>query len=191
MKIAKFGFFLCLLCCFISGILGAYSVTLFQARKEQKDVLELRKLELVDVNKNVRAVFSVEADGNVVLRMLSKENLPALELGAANPSVANATAYAPSGYLTIRDSKGNITSTLSTLGRNEGSLLFYGPSNRVQVAVGYSHYGDTVDGHDRGRWGLDITQPTHHEFGVGVFAEDGVIKGSTAPLEAPPLANAK
>lgn len=191
MKITRLGLFICVVCCFMSGIVGAYSMVVFEARKAEKETLQLHKLELVDFNKNVRAVFSVEPDGNVVLRMLSRENVPALELGAGGVSASNASSYVPSGYLTIRDSGGNVTSTLSTLGKNEGSLSFYAPNNREQVAVGYSHYGDIVDGHDRGRWGIDVAGPNHQESGIGAFAEDGVIKGFSAPLEAPPLAKAK
>ena len=191
MKITKFGFSICLLCCFISGILGGYTVTFMRERKMEKDVLQLRKLELIDADKKVRAVFSVESDGNVVLRMRSKENVPALELGTGGPSAANASSYQPSGYLTIRDHEGDATSTLSTLGRSEGSLRFFGPSNREQVVVGYKHYGDVVDGHDRGRWGLSITGSNHQESGIGAFSEDGTIRGFTAPLEPPSLAGAK
>jgi hypothetical protein len=191
MKITRFGFVICLLCCFISGLVGAYSSIYFENHKTGKDVLQLRKLELIGSDKNVRAVFSVEANGNVVLRMLSKENVPALELGTGGVSTGNATSNEPSGYLTIRDREGDATSTLSNLGRNEGSLMFYGPNNREQVAVGYSHYGDVVDGHDRGRWGISITGPDHQESGIALFSKDGIVKGFTVPLEPPSVTDAK
>jgi hypothetical protein len=40
-------------------------------------------------------------------------------------------------------------------------------------------------------WGLQIAGPNHQSTGVNVFAEDGVLKGSTVPLEPPPNISAR
>jgi len=176
--------------CVLSGIVGAYSMMLLQEHKANGDALQVHKLELIDAHKGVRAVFSVEDDGSVFLRMLSKESVPVIELGV-NENPGPYKQYTPSGGLTIRDGAGTPAIRLRTLDKGEAALSFSSTSNPDLVGVGYTHYGDVIDGHDRGMWGLQIAGPNHQSTGVNVFSEDGVLKGSTVPLEPPPNIGAR
>jgi len=176
--------------CVLSGIAGAYSVTILQERRAEGKTLQVRRLELTDAQKNVRAVFSVEDDGSVFLRMLSKEKAPVVELGV-NENPGPYKLYTPSGSLTIHDGAGTPAIRLRTLEKGEAALSFSSTNNPDLVGVGYTHYGDVIDGHDRGMWGLQIDGPNHQSTGVNVFSEDGVLKGSTVPLEPPPNVGAR
>jgi len=168
--------------CVLSGIIGAYSMMILQEYRTKRDTLQVHKLELVDAHKKVRAVFSVEDDGSVFLRMLSKENAPVVELGV-NENSGPYNLYAPSGSLTISDGAETPVIRLRTVKKGEGVLSFSSTNKEDQVAVGYMPYGDVIDGHDRGIWGLQIAGPSHQSSGFNVFEEDGVLKGSTVPLE--------
>lgn len=171
--------------CLLSGIIGAYSMLLLQEHKANGETLQVHKLELIDAHKGVRAVFSVEDDGSVFLRMLSKENAPVVELGV-NENPGPYKQYTPSGSLTIRDGAGIPAIRLRTFEKGEASLSFSSTNTPDLVGVGYAHYGDVIDGRDRGMWGLQIAGPNHQSSGVNVFSEDGVLKGATLPLEPPP-----
>ena len=171
--------------CVLSGIVGAYSVTVLQDRRADGKTLQARRLELTDAQKNVRAVFSVEDDGSVFLRMLSKEKAPVVELGV-NENPGPYKLYTPSGSLTISDGAGTPAIRLRTVNKGEGSLSFSSTNKEDQVAVGYMPYGDVIDGHDRGMWGIQIAGPNRKSTGLNVFAQDGMVQGFTAPLEAPP-----
>jgi hypothetical protein len=173
-----------LLLCVLSGIVGACSMTFLQERKAGRETLQVRRLEVIDAQKNVRAVFSVEDDGSVFLRMLSKEKAPVVELGV-NENSGPYKLYTPSGSLTIHDGAGTPAIRLRTIERGEGSLSFSSTNKEDQVAVGYMPYGDYVDKHGPGIWGIQIAGPNHKSTGLNVFAKDGVVQGFTAPLEAP------
>ena len=97
-----------LMLCVMSGVAGAYSMMLLQEHKANGDTLQVHKLELIDAHKGVRAVFSVEDDGSVFLRMLSRENMPVVELGV-NENPGPYKLYTPSGSLTMRDGGGGCT----------------------------------------------------------------------------------
>lgn len=176
--------------CVLSGIVGAYSMLLLQEHKTNGETLQVHRLELIDAHKGVRAEFFVEDDGSVFLRMLSKENASVVELGV-NENPGPYKQYTPSGSLTIRDGTGTPAIRLRTLDKGEAALSFSSTGNPDLVGVGYSHYGDVIDGHDRGMWGLQIAGPNHQSTGVNVFAEDGVLKGATVPLEPPPNIGAR
>ena len=173
-----------LMLCVMSGVAGAYSMMLLQEHKANGDTLQVHKLELIDAHKGVRAVFSVEDDGSVFLRMLSRENMPVVELGV-NENPGPYKLYTPSGSLTMRDGAGTPAIQLHVLKQDEGSLSFSNLRSMDQVAVGYMPYGDVVDGHDRGMWGIQIAGPDHKSVGLNVFSKDGVIQGPYAPLESP------
>jgi len=168
----------------LSGIAGAYSMLLLQADKANGETLQVQRLELIDAHKGVRAVFSVEDDGSVFLRMLSKENAPVVELGV-NENPGAYKQYTPSGILTIRDGSGTPAIRLRTLEKGEASLSFSSTNTPDLVGVGYAHYGDVIDGHDRGMWGIQIAGLNHKSVGLNVFAKDGVLLGAYAPLESP------
>jgi len=170
--------------CLLSGITGGYSAMSLQGLRTTGKVLQAHKLELIDAQRNVRAVLSVEDDGSVFLRMLSKERLPVVEL-AVNEDPGPYGLYTPSGSLTIRDGGGTPAIRLRTIGKGEATLSFSSTNNSDLVDVGYAHYGDVIDGHDRGMWGLHIVGPNHQSTGLNVVSMDGVLQGFTAPLEAP------
>jgi len=181
---------ICLILCVLSGIAGAYSVVLLQEHRTADQTLRARSLELTDARQHVRAIFSVEDDGSVLLRMLSKENVPVIELGV-NENPGPYKLYSPSGSLIMRDGAGTPVVRLRTIEKGEASLSFSSTSIPNLVDVGYSHYGDVIDGHDRGMWGVQILGPNHQSTGMSVFARDGVLQGFTVPLEAPHSASQK
>jgi hypothetical protein len=160
-------------------------MTLLLGHDKNRGTLQIHRLELTDDGKNVRAVLAVEDDGSVLLRMLSKKSVPVIEMGVKENDGLQQSSI-PYGRLTMRDKTGKPSIQLRTFDNGKGSLLFTGPSTQEQVAVGYSRYGDVIDGHDRGKWGITIVGPDHKLDGIGVFAEDGVLRGFTVPLEAPP-----
>lgn len=170
--------------CILSGAIGAYSMRALQGSDTNRGTLQTHRLELIDARKNVRAVLSVDDDGSVFLRMLSRKSVPIVELGV-NGNDGPQQIPIPSGQLTIRDKTGKPSVQLRSFDNGEGSLLFAGPNTQEQVAVGYSHYDDVIDGHDRGKWGITIVGPDHKLAGIGVFAKDGILQGFTIPLEAP------
>lgn len=158
--------------CVLSGIVGAYSMTVLQERRAERSTLRVSRLELTDAKKNVRAVFFVEADGSVFLRMLSRENVPVVELGMSeDPGPFN--MYTPSGGLIIRDGARTPVIQLRTVGQGEAALSFSSSNTPGQVEVGYMPYGDVISKHDLGTWGIEIRGAKHESTGVGVRTEDG------------------
>lgn len=166
--------------CVLSGIIGAYSMLLLLEHKANGETLQVHKLELIDDHKGVRAVFSVENDGSVFLRMLSKENAPVVELGV-NENPGTYKQYTPSGSLTIRDGVGTPAIRLRTVQKGEGSLSFSSTHTPDQVTMGYMPYGDAIGEHNLATWGIAIRGPNHQSTGVGVRTEDDVAKGFLAP----------
>lgn len=198
-----------LLMCVMSGIVGAYSVMVLQEhrglrttlqprgygeavvyaqeRKADGESLKSRRLELTDARGNVRAIFAVEDDGGVYLRMLSNKSEPVVELGVTENS-GQYKKYVPSGSLIIRDGAMTPVIQLSTTNEGEGALLFSSARTFGQVSLGYSRVGDAIDEHDRGIWGLRVMGADHKVTGFGAYSEDGTIKGFTVPLESPAVA---
>ena len=168
--------------CLLSGFVGALSVALLQ--NTTKETLQVRRLEITDIRSRVRAVLSVDDDGSVYLRMLSKDQKPIVTLGV-NESLRGDQAYMPSGGLIISDVTGKPSIGLRTIKKGEGALTFASAQTSNQVTVGYSPYGDFEDGHDRGAWGIQITGPDRKKAGLNVFATDGQLQGFTLPLQAP------
>lgn len=174
----------CLVLCALSSAIGGYFAVLIQGHRIERQTLRVRKLELVDTKDDVRAVFSVDNDGSVFLRLLANNNVPVVELGV-NETPGPFRRYTPSGSLTIRDGEGTPAIRLRTLGKGEASLSFSSTNNANVVGVGYGHYGDVIDGHDRGMWGIQIAGPNHESSGLNVFSRDGILQGFRAPLEPP------
>ena len=139
--------------CVLSGIVGAYSMLLLQEHKTNGETLQVHRLELIDAHKGVRAEFR-RGRRQRFLRMLSKENASVVELGV-NENPGPYKQYTPSGSLTIRDGTGTPAIRLRTLDKGEAALSFSSTGNPeiLLVGVGYSHYGDVIDGHDRGNAG--------------------------------------
>jgi len=174
--------------CVLSGIVGAYSVTALQERRAAGKTLQARRLELTDAKRNVRAVFSVEDGGSVFLRMFSKENVPVVELGSSEDP-GPYKLYTPSGSLIIRDGAQTPVIQLRTLHAGEGALSFSSANTPDQVVVGYQPYGDVIDGHDYGKWGIEVRGANRKSASLLVFTEDGIVQGFTAPLKAPKSAS--
>ena len=196
-----------LVLCVLSGMAGAYSVVLLQEhrtrgtalqiggleptvayaqeRKTGGETLQVRRLELTDRNQNVRAVFAVEDDGSVSLRMLSKENVPVVELGV-NEDPGPGKLYVPSGKLTIRDGSKTPIIQLGTYSASEGTLLFSSANAHGLVAVGYQPTGDVIDGHDHGLWGVQVKGPNHDFTIMGVRTEDGIAQEFISPKMTSP-----
>jgi hypothetical protein len=185
MKVSIFWGILLVPLCILSGFIGAYSMVALRQGKTQTSVVQTQKLELIGPDKNVRAVLSVENNGGVFLRMYSGTKVPIVELGVSENAGGERNVYAPSGRLSLFDATGKPAVQLRVKGKSESSLTFASPSSEGQVEVGYANYGDVVDEHDRGIWGLEIVEPNHNMKGIGVFAEDGVLKDSHLKLEPP------
>ena len=175
------------LLCVISGFAGALSTKLLDD-KGQLTTLQIKRLEILDGQKNVRAILSAEDDDTVSLRLFSKENRPIVTLAAGSPSVGT-QVQPPHGKLSINNGDGRPVVELRTEGNGLGRLVFSSPRITDQVTVGYSQYGDFKDGHQRGAWGIQLAGPDHTEAGLHVFSLDGVLQGTTIPLEAPGLAH--
>lgn len=167
--------------CVLSGVVGAFSTRLLESNGQGS--LQVSRLEIVDAQKNARAVLSVEDNGAVSLRLLSKDKKAIVTLASDFTSVG--TSSSPYGVLSIADSSGRPKVELRTNARAEGSLTFSSPYLPDQVRVGYSPYGDFEDGHERGAWGIQIAGPEHSKTGLNVFSLDGVLQGATIPLDAP------
>jgi hypothetical protein len=144
------------------------------------------QVELTDTKKHVRAVFAVEDDGSVSLRMLSNDNVPVVELGVNEDRGGVQNRYTPSGGLTIRDGEGTQVIRLRTVNKGDGALSFSSARTEDQVAVGYMPYGDVIGEHDLARWGIAVRGPDHKSIGLGVFTEDGIMQGFKLQLQAPP-----
>jgi hypothetical protein len=170
----------------LSGIVGAYSMMLLQEHRANGDTLQVHKLELIDAHKGVRAVFSVEDDGSVFLRMLSKENVPVVELGVNEDRGGAQNRYTPSGGLTIRDGGSTPVIRLRTVNKGDGTLSFSSARTEDQVAVGYMPYGDAIGEHDLAIWGIAVRGANHQSTGVGVRTEDGIAQEFVGPKKTSP-----
>jgi hypothetical protein len=148
--------------------------------------MQVKKLEVIDARRNVRAVLSAEGKDGVSLRFLSEDKKPIVVLGVGAISKGS-QSDAASGSLVIANADGRQAIELRTSDTGEGSLTFSSARIPDQVIVGYSRYGDYDDGHNRGAWGIQITGPEHSKTGVNVFTKDGILQGPTIPLEAPIL----
>jgi hypothetical protein len=171
-----------LLLCVLSGSVGAVSVKLFD-NTSRPGTLQVSRLELVDTRKNVRASLSAEGDGSVSLRLFSQDKSLVVTLAARSTFAGNkAGSY---GTLSLGNNQGRPLVELRSGETTGGKLTFSSANMPDQVTVGYSKYGDVEDGHDRGAWGLQIAGPEHSKTGLNVFSVDGVLQGTTIPLEAP------
>lgn len=110
-----------------------------------------------------------------------------LEVVDAGKNVRAVLSAEKDGTVSLRlVSKGNKPLvTLAARDKDGGTLTFSSARIPDQVTVGYSKYGDFEDGHDRGAWGLRIAGPEHTKTGLNVFSVDGVLQGTTIPLEVP------
>lgn len=176
----------CVFLCVLSGIAGAYSATVLQERLAEAKALQVRRLELTDRKKHVRAVLAVEDDGSVSLRMLSKENVAVVELGVNEDRGRAQNRYTPSGGLTIRDGEGIPVIRLRTFNKGDGALSFSSVRTEDQVAVGYIPYGDVIDEHDRAIWGVAVRGANHESTGVGVHTVDGIAQEFVGPRKTNP-----
>ena len=175
-----------LVLCVISGVAGAYAVTLLQGRKAAEKTLRVRRLELIDANRNVRAVFSVEDDGNVFLRMFSRTKVPVVELGV-DEDPGPYQLYTPGAILTMRDGDSTPVVRFRTFRAGDAMLSFSSTQREDQVAVGYMPYGDVIhEEHDPAVWGIGILGPNHKSDVLGVYTEDSMPQKFLGPRKTGP-----
>jgi hypothetical protein len=183
------------LSCVLSGFSGAVFLLLMQGslnlheptsakvlaeeRKPSQDVVRARRLELIDTDQKVRAIFSVEDSGNVSLRMLSTQNVPIIELRLREAMEEKIPRSI--GIITVRDDSQIPLIQLGTGRRDAGALLFSSPKVHGLVDVGYQEAGDVVDGHEHGFWGVEVKGQTHSTTAMGVRTEDGAAQGFVGP----------
>ncbi len=148
-------------------------------RQPSQDVVRTRRLELVDTDQKIRAIFSVENDGNVSLRMLSTKNVPIVELRLREAMEEKTSTSI--GIITVRDDSQIPLIQLGTDRRDAGALLFSSPKVRGVVDVGYQQAGDEVDAHEHGFWGVEVKGQNHNTTAIGVRTEDGAAQGFVGP----------
>ena len=186
MKVKTIWAVVSLFLCVVSGIAGAYLVTVLQEHRIEWKTLQVRRLELTDAKKHVRAVFAVEDDGSVSLRMLSKRNVPVVELGVNEDRGGLQDRYTPSGGLTIRDGESTPVIRLRTVNKSDAALSFSSARREDQVVVGYMPYGDVIDEHDLAIWGIAVRGANRESTGVGVHTEDGIPQEFVGPRKTSP-----
>jgi len=170
------------LLCLIGGTIGGLSTKLFDGKS--LGTLQVNSLEILDTHRMVRAILSAQDDGSVSLRLLSRKGSPVIIL-AAGPISGRDQMQAQYGKLSIQNGDGRPTVQLNTNASGQGSLTFSSARVGDQVTVGYSRYGDFEDAHERGAWGVQIAGPEHSKKGINVFSLDGVLQGTTIPVEPP------
>jgi hypothetical protein len=179
--------------CFGSGFLGACLAIHIAHNKEalvpspvvkvqsSDSVIQARGLELVDGNRNVRARFVLEDNGDVTLTMNSSKMLPVLELQEMDTQ--HITDFpTPAGRLTIGDGLKSDAIYMGSTGKGEGALVFSSPKLNAQVAVGYQKYGDVADD-GLGNWGIMVRGANHDFTGVGVRTKDNVPQEFLGPVK--------
>ena len=119
----------------------------------------------------------------VSLRLFSQDKSPVVTLSAG--STSKGTESASYGTLLLGNNQGRPGVELRAGDKGDGRLIFSSTHIADQVTVGYSRYGDVEDNHDRGAWGIQIEGPEHSKTGLNVFSVDGVLQGTTIPLEKP------
>jgi hypothetical protein len=173
--------FLLIVVCVLSGMAGAYLMMHMTRTEKKASMIQTQRLELTDSNGKVRATFSVDG-GQVALRMLSQEGQPVLSLTVDQD---RESAKRSAGSIEIHDDSGKPLITMHSVGQERAQVAISGPSGDDQVSLGYSPYGDVIDGHERGMWGLQVKGPGHSSSGINVFSEDGALKGFNIPLTPP------
>jgi len=177
----------CLVVGVIGGIFGSLSVSWIHPPNSTlaHQIIMAHKIELMDSQNRVKAVFAAEDDGSVYLKMLSG-NTSLIDLGIKRitPSVQGQEEFS-SGQFTLRDSYGIPVIDMREINKGDGQISFSNAATRDQVILGYDNSECVVDKDDRGTWGVRVKGDNHSVEAMGVFTINGIPQKHPYQLEQP------
>jgi hypothetical protein len=191
-----------LLLYFASGMLGAYLMMCLQVplgigrntllsddkagvvhadeQKTAMDVLKVHRIEIVDDTQKVRSVITTDSSGYASFSMLSKEDVPVVELSVSEDT-SHGNDHTPYGRLTIGNGTQAPLIQLGTRYPGAGSLLFSSPRVHGMLTVGYDIAGDVEDKEEHGVWGVIVKGTEHRESIMGVRTYNWLPREFIAP----------